>query len=391
MSGVSAVTVVRWSPSPNWNQRDGRFPLRGDVSHRIVGSAPSALAKFAQPGTASSHFVIGHTQIGDPCPQCGPITTARGPLVIWQCVNLALMAWTNGDVRDPTWPGYQAGVNPNLTTITTEHEDMGKVGRHIVTDHIWQASIELKRLLRSGNLTAIRAAGIRVGDGAFSAASLVARMAALPINDTTYIDHHQIAGANKPWCWRDFDGDKGFPSRLPGLLASLQDAPTRIPTLADLSYFKPNTGMVKASAPFYAEPGGGEVGKLAGGPIVVLGEKPAGRPDWFQVFVGVRETDAGTALGVVSPDRIGWVRRADVTVDATPINLPFVQRVARAVYTDDPIGVPELTQLQEALDSANKRTAAVKTAGAAALRKAKAVEEAHAAALETSAKSIEAM
>lgn len=231
-----AIPKVEWRPSPNHNARDARFPLKGDVSHRIVGSAPSALGAFAAPGgvgsnrNASSHFIVGHRNgrtatgalISDAlCPECGPITGARGPLVIYQCVSLDRMAWTNGDVRDPTWSGYQAGVNPNLTTITTEHEDMASAGGHQVTDHIWRASMELKQLLRSGNLAAIRAAGIRVSDGAFSAAALVARMAALPISSATYIDHHQIAGPNKPFCWRDFDRDKGFPSRLPGLLAYL--------------------------------------------------------------------------------------------------------------------------------------------------------------------------
>ena len=50
---------VTWHPSPNWNQRDRRYPLQGDVSHRIVGSGPSALARFSRPGTASSHSA-GH-------------------------------------------------------------------------------------------------------------------------------------------------------------------------------------------------------------------------------------------------------------------------------------------------------------------------------------------
>lgn len=219
---------VVWSPSPNWNQRDRRYPLQGDVSHRIVGSGPSAIGLFSRAGTASSHFVIGHTQQGDPCPRC-PL--ARGPLVIWQCVDLALMAWTNGDVNSPTWPLYQAGVNPNLTTITTEHEDMGAPGGHVVTDHIWEASRELKKLLRSGDIGAIRGAGIRVSDGAFLASALVSRMASLPVTGATYIDHHQIAGPNKPWCWRNFDLDTGFPARLPGLLTFLAAPEVDVPVI----------------------------------------------------------------------------------------------------------------------------------------------------------------
>lgn len=220
-----SLPPITWQPSPNFNLRDRRYPLQGDVSHRIVGTGPSAVGLFLRSGTASSHFVIGHTQSGALCPRCGPITGARGTLFVTQMVDLAHMAWTNGDVRGATWPRLQAGVNPNLTTITTEHEDMGAAGRHIVTDHVWEASMQLKRLLRSGDIAAIRAAGIRVSTGAFGADALVARMAALPIDGVTYIDHHQIAGANKPWCWRDFDGDRGFPSRLPGLLAHLAARP----------------------------------------------------------------------------------------------------------------------------------------------------------------------
>jgi len=250
-----AIPKVEWRPSPNFNQRDRRYPLRGDVSHRIVGSAASAINMFAKAASkVSSHFVIGHTQVGAPCPQCGSITGARGPLVIYQAVDLSNMAWTNGDANGPTWPGYQAGVNPNLTTVTTEHEDMATPGRHIVTPHIWNASMELKKLLRSGDLEAIRAAGVRIGNGAFSATELVAQMGAFPLNDTGYTDHHAIAGIRKPHCWRDYDGDVGFPRRLPALIAYLAAKEEEMTWQNDIKYIPPERVVLRAVTSYRRSP-----------------------------------------------------------------------------------------------------------------------------------------
>jgi hypothetical protein len=166
-------------------------------------------------GGASSHFGIGYI---------------NGQLRIHQYVDLGDAAWTNGDAREPTWPLYQPGVNPNLTTITTEHEDGGTAGRGIVTEPVWQASIALSALLRSGSVDSIRGAGIHLSDRVgLTASQLVTQVAAWPIDATRYIDHHQIAGPNKPYCFRRWLDDPGFvdgsPSRRDVLLAALRGLP----------------------------------------------------------------------------------------------------------------------------------------------------------------------
>ncbi len=203
---------VIWLASPYRNARDARYPIRGVVNHRIVGTLLSARAAFGvAPGTsrnASTHFGIGFVS---------------GRLTIDQFVDLSDMAWGNGDAREPTWPFYQAGVNPNLTTVSIEHEDGGSAGRGVVKEPIWQASMELQKLITSGDLTRIRTAGIRVRD-----AATVTQLAAIPKDARGFIDHHQIAGPNKPYCFRRWLDDpgfvEGFPSRRDRLLAHLRAA-----------------------------------------------------------------------------------------------------------------------------------------------------------------------
>ena len=213
---------VTWRPSPFHNVGRGGYGIRAEVKHRIVGSLPSARGAFGvdpnagQPRSASTHFGIGHTQVGAPCPECGAITGARGELVVDQYVDLADMAWGNGDVREPSWPLLIAGVNPNLYTVSTEHEDMSTAGRGVVTDHIRRASIELSRVLRSGDRARLEAAGIRCRDDA-----VIEQLAAMPIDELHYIDHHQISGPNKPYCWRAWLDDVGFMPWRDELLAAL--------------------------------------------------------------------------------------------------------------------------------------------------------------------------
>ena len=197
---------IAWLPSPNYNLRDARYPLRGVVSHRIVGTLTSAKDRFLNPkGGASSHFGLGYV---------------NGILTIHQYVDLADMAWTNGDVREPTWTFYQPGVNPNLTTVTIEHEDGGTANRGKVSEEVWAVSMALQKLITSGDRNAIRAAGIRVRHD-----HIVTQLAAIPKDERGFIDHHQIAGPNKPYCFRRWLDDPGFvegsPSRRDRLLAFL--------------------------------------------------------------------------------------------------------------------------------------------------------------------------
>jgi hypothetical protein len=203
------LPAITWLPSPYRNLRDARYSIRGVVNHRIVGTLPSARAAFGvAPGTsrnASSHFGIGYVS---------------GKLTVDQYVDLSEMAWTNGDVRDPTWASIIPGVNPNLYTVTIEHEDGGSANRGKVSEEVWQASMELQKLLVSGDAAKIRAAGIRARYDHH-----IAQLAAVPRDARGFIDHHQIAGPNKPYCFRRWLDDPGFvegtPSRRDRLLAHL--------------------------------------------------------------------------------------------------------------------------------------------------------------------------
>jgi hypothetical protein len=200
---------VNWLPSPFYNRGRSGYAIRGVVNHRIVGTLGSARGAFgAAPGTprnASTHFGIGYIS---------------GVLTIDQFVDLSDMAWGNGDVRDPTWPLIIPGVNPNLYTVSIEHEDGGSAGRGVVKEPIWQASMALQKLITSGDLTAVRAAGIHVRDEAS-----VRQLQAVPKDAKGFIDHNQISGPNKPYCFRRWLDDPGFvdgsPSRRTRLLTHL--------------------------------------------------------------------------------------------------------------------------------------------------------------------------
>lgn len=206
---------VVWKPTTKFGfpymgtlGRGGQW-VRAFVRHRIVGSLASADAVFdsASARMASTHFGIGHI---------------NGRLEIHQYVDLSDAAWGNGDVRDPTASVVfqNPGVNPNLYTVSIEHEDGGEAGRGVVQSDTWAASIDLALLLVSENAAAIRAAGITV-----RADATVAQMAAVPKNTDGYIDHNQIAGPNKPYCFRRWLDDLGYvegsPSRRDQLLAAL--------------------------------------------------------------------------------------------------------------------------------------------------------------------------
>lgn len=160
-----------------------------------------------------------------------------------------------------------------------------------------------------------------------------------------------------------------------------------------LVYFKPATGKVAAGTNVLTAPNGSVATTLAGGPAVVLGELPGGAPEWLLLCVGARTDDFGRELATTVPDAMGWIPRSRFTFDVSPINKPYVERVGAALYSDDPIGgdAAELTKLQSALDTANKRTATVKTAAAASLRKGAAANRDTAAGLEAAAKNVESL
>lgn len=374
---MSLPAPVIQLPSPFRSPRDSRYAIRGDVSHRIAGWLLGARAAFGvRPGTprnASTHFGIGHEakdsagNVRALCPECGPITGARGPLVIDQYVDLADMAWGNGDVRDPTWTRLVPGVNPNLYTVSTEHEDGGLEGRGVVTDHVWRASVALKRLLYGGDLAAIRRAGIVVSDRPNrTAAQLVSELARVPKDATGFVDHHAIAGPNKPYCWRAWRADEGFvPARLAQLLeAFTEDDMIQLRRKAEPWTFRP--GAKVYAAPSLAAP---VMATLAGGPGVTVAEEAEYAADGSLVNTGVwRQL-------VLQGDRLGWVHRS--TMDPIRQGMPQFDDLVRSVLFETdldhvpaypPPGQADLARLQEALDAANRRTGDVKALGVEALK-----------------------
>lgn len=111
--GVEAFQI-EWQGSPNFGYprgtkgRNGYQPI-AVVLHIMEGTMEAALSWFNDPQSeASSHYGLGKD--------------GR----IWQFVNEADAAWCNGDVQEPDWPLLIPEVNPNLYTISIEHE--GKTG-----------------------------------------------------------------------------------------------------------------------------------------------------------------------------------------------------------------------------------------------------------------------
>lgn len=330
--------IVEFLQSPYQNARDARFPLRAIVNHRIVGTLPSARRAFGlvvgDPGrSASSHFGIGFVD---------------GVLKLDQYVPLDRMAWTNGDVRDPTWAFYQAGVNPNLTTVTIEHEDGGYTGG-VVAEPVWQASMELQRLLVSGDGAAIRAAGIR---GATDA--IVAQMAAITRDTRGFIDHHQIAGPNKPYCWRRWLSDPGFveggPSRRDRLITHVQGEGD----MATPMHYQPVEWNVPNGTPFWTGgPGTGEK-KFFVGDQVLDSAIRSNDGLWIVMRIGVPGTNSEAV----------WVRRADIspTVPGGDLSykaavLKVIEQGAAALASEAPapVGITE--------EQAKKREAAARAGG----------------------------
>lgn len=218
--GVGDVPIV-WMPASDEDYKDqseggrsGYQPI-AIVHHRIVGSLNSADLTFAAndanpltvgaPGRAvSAHFGIGYD--------------TDGKLAIHQYVNLSNTAYTNGDCRANThpaqpsrWDGWYGHKAHNERTVTIEHDDQGgssdPAKKGIVREAIIKTSIALDRLMLTGDIAAMRAAGIHILD----AATAIALGKIVP-GPKTLIDHNDIGGANKPYCWRPWQADKtGFP------------------------------------------------------------------------------------------------------------------------------------------------------------------------------------
>ena len=217
--GIGNVPIL-WHPASDEDFKDASEGGRSGyqpvaiVHHRIVGSLGSADLTFAHgdadPATVgslgrsvSANFAIGHRS---------------GVLTVIQYVDLSNTAYCNGDCRAVTyptqpsrWDGWYGHKGHNERTVSIEHEDNAGSSdpavKGIVTEDIVKASIALDRLMLSGDIAAMRVAGIKIRDQATADA-----LKKIVPGTHTLLDHNDIAGANKPYCWRPWSADKvGFP------------------------------------------------------------------------------------------------------------------------------------------------------------------------------------
>ena len=218
---VGDVPVV-WMPAsdPDWGHgRAGRQPI-AIVHHRIVGSLNSADTIFAANDTDPA--TVGSTSRSVSANfACGYDTD--GKLYVHQYVDMSDTAYCNGDFEaGSNWEkwGYPTGfvtvdgssMRPmNSMTISIEHDDQGgssdPTKKGVVREDIIKLSIALDKLMLSGNWAAIKAAGIRCRDEATAVA-----LGKIVPGPRTLIDHRDIAGGQKPYCWRPWQADTaGFP------------------------------------------------------------------------------------------------------------------------------------------------------------------------------------
>lgn len=205
---------VYWVPSPDFD-RGRANPVIAFVNHRIVGTLASADTTF----TGSSRLVSSTFAVGYGCGKTGHVIGYHAH----QYVNVDDTAWTNGDNKTSSGALVQSAWNAkypttlvNSRTITIEHHDNGHLPagdprKGIVADAVADVAIYLWRTLLTGDLAAWRAAGIRWRSDT-TAARVAAECRAIVPGPDTIIDHHYIAGSNKPYCWRPWASDAvGFP------------------------------------------------------------------------------------------------------------------------------------------------------------------------------------
>ena len=171
------MSVEEWSPSPNFSSREGR-KINSIVDHITQGSFPGCMYWLQNPvSKASSNYIV--TKLGR----------------IIQLVKEGDKAWANGTYNHGSWDLYD-GTNPNLTTISIEHE--GLSGEPF-TEAQYQSSLFLHR-------------------------ELIAKYS-LPIDEEHIIGHYRLDSVNKSNC-----PGSGFPwvrlfSDLRGVPVTILKAP----------------------------------------------------------------------------------------------------------------------------------------------------------------------
>lgn len=351
--GVGNVPII-WKPSPDFNRGRAGYQPIAIVHHRAVASVMESIdaALISSSRQVSATFAIGHRR--------------DGALVIHQYVDVSDTQWTNGinptneGLNNWTRWGY-TNTNHNAQTVAIEHEDQGgssdPAKRGIVREDILKTSIELDRLLLTGDITKIRAAGIHIRDTATAAA-----LKKMPRDGRHLIDHRDIAPVSKPYCWRPWAADKvGFPRaryirELTGAAPAPAPTPTPTPTPtggdmpALTSYIPGQIAKIKVTANVRSAP------VIASGNIIRV---VTGAPESWTVTgwsKGSVDPDGGSDQWLVRWNAGKWEYTAKSNVTGGPAPTPDT-----SPYTQAQVDA----QVKAATDAANARIATMKQKTAA--------------------------
>ena len=302
------------------------------VHHRMVGTLRSTDSAFTTPTgrQASTNFGVGYA-----CGKAGhPTTDAH----IHQYVRVGDQAWANGN-WDPSgqWDDRYPTSYVNARTLSIEHHDNGGRergnGKGVVPEKVIVASIELDRLLLSGDLAAMRAAGIRFRSG--TEAAIAAELRAIPVDRHHLIDHHYIAGRLKPYCWRPWaDDPTGFPQAR--YLAELAAPPAPEDTVNSYPVPKvPTIGTVAAGTWLYTtsalEPGPNNIQVDPGRDLPYLGQPSA--TTRIVEYVDSAGVHSGKAMFVKAPELLN-IRPAPDASPFTQAQLDAAQKLAADAVRD---------------------------------------------------------
>lgn len=220
--GVGNVPI-RWMPASDEDYKDKSEGARSGyqpiaiVHHRGVLNTLGALDSTFAHGD-SDPATVGSP--GRPVSANFGIGSVPGGYAISQYVDLSDTAYCNGDCQanpkaypnEPSnWDKWYGHYGHNERTVSIEHDDNGGYaagsGKGIVVEEILLISMALDKLMLSGDIDAMRAAGIHIRDQATADA-----LGKIVPSSKTLIRHYDIAGKLKPSCWRPWEDDKvGFP------------------------------------------------------------------------------------------------------------------------------------------------------------------------------------
>jgi len=320
--------MIYWVPSPMYTPGHPAA-LIALVHHRMVGSLRSTDSAFTSSAgrQASTNFGVGYA-----CGKAGhPATDAH----VHQYVRLGDQAWGNGN-WDPTgaWDNRYPTSYINSRTVSVEHHDNGGRtrgnGKGVVPEKVLAASIELDRLLLSGDLAAMKAAGIRFRDA--HATAIARELRAMPLDRHHLVDHHYISGRLKPYCWRPWaDDPTGFPQDR--YLAELATPPVPEETVNSYPVPKvPSIGTVAAGTWLYVtsalEPNAANIKVDPGRDLPYLGQPST--TTRIVEYVEASGVHSGRAMFVKAPDLTN-IRPAP---DPTPYNQAQLDYAKKAGYAD---------------------------------------------------------